>query len=140
MKVPGLRPSADKVGGIVYFGRMLDKIRLQAQNKLPIDYQKNLGTGFDGRCCRFLRVDYMALVNRVMKGGSDDEVLSWCFSQGRQPNAEEIEVWNGFMSRRGWNDEATETLERFKQERGFAHRADIRTMFEFHKADEEEEG
>ena len=139
MKVPGLRPSSDKVGGIVYFGRLLDKIRLQAQNKLPMDYQKNLGGGFDGRCVRFLKVDYMALVNRVLQGGTDEEILGWCFSQGRQPNAEEIEVWNGFMSKRGWNDEATETLEKFKQERGFAHRTDIRTMFEFHKADEEDE-
>jgi gluconokinase len=139
MKVPGLRPSSDKVGGIVYFGRMLDKIRLQAQNKLPADYQKNLGTGFDGRCVRFLHIDYMALVNRVVKGGTDEEILAWCFNQGRQPNAEEIEVWNGFLSKRGWNDEATEALDKMKRERGFADRADIRTLFEFHKADEADE-
>ncbi|MBI3805454.1 MAG: DUF5069 domain-containing protein [Nitrospirae bacterium] len=139
MRVPGLRPSSDKVGGLVYFGRMLDKIRLQAQNKLPLDYHKNLGTGFDGRCVRFLRIDYMTLVNRVMQGGTDEEILGWCFSQGRQPNAEEIEVWNGFMSKRGWNDEATEVLEKMKHDRGFADRADIRTMFEFHKADEEDD-
>lgn len=138
MKVPGLRSSFDRVGGIVYFGRMLDKIRLQAQNKLPPDYHKNLGAGFDGRCCRFLRVDYMALVNRGMKGGTDEEILSWCFQQGRQPNAEEIEVWNGFMMKRGWNDEASEALEKAKRDRGFADRTDIRTFFEFHKADEEE--
>lgn len=43
------------------------------------------------------------------------------------------------MSKRGWNDEATETLEKMKQERGFSRRADIRTIFEFHKADEEEQ-
>jgi gluconokinase len=139
MNVPGLRPSSDKVGGIVYFGRMLDKIRLQAQNKLPADYQKNLGTGFDGRCVRFLHIDYMALVNRVVKGGTDEEILAWCFNQGRQPNAEEIEVWNGFLSKRGWNDEATEALDKMKRERGFADRADIRTLFEFHKADEADE-
>ena len=42
MQVPGLRSSYDKVGGIVYFGRMLDKIRLNAADKLPKDY--NLGT------------------------------------------------------------------------------------------------
>lgn len=139
MKVPGLRPSSDKVGGIVYFGRMVDKIRLQAQNKLPTDYHKNLGTGFDGRCVRFLRIDYMSLVNRVLQGGTDEEILSWCFKQGRRPNEEEIEVWNGFLSKRGWNDDATETLEKMKRERGFAQRTDIRTMFEFHRADEEDE-
>lgn len=139
MKVPDLRPSSDKVGGLVYFGRMLDKIRLHAQNKLPTDYHKNLGIGFDGRCVRFLHVDYTALVNRVLQGGTDDEILSWCFQQGRRPNTEEIEIWNAFMSKRGWNDEATETLEKMKRERGFSHRSDIRTFFEFHQADEEEQ-
>jgi hypothetical protein len=69
MKVPGLRSSYEKVGGIVYFGRMLDKIRLHAQGKLPAGYHKNLGIGFDGRCVRFLRVDYQDLVKRVAQGG-----------------------------------------------------------------------
>jgi hypothetical protein len=38
MKVPGLRSSFEKVGGIVYFGRMLDKIRLHAAGRLPDGY------------------------------------------------------------------------------------------------------
>jgi len=42
MKVPGLRSAYDEVGGIVYFGRMLDKIRLKARGALPADY--NIGT------------------------------------------------------------------------------------------------
>ncbi len=41
MKVPGLRSSDQKVGGIVFFGRMLDKIRLHAVGQLPPGY--NLG-------------------------------------------------------------------------------------------------
>lgn len=46
------------MGGLVYFGRMLDKIRLLAEGSLPEDYHPNLGKGFDGACCRFLRVAY----------------------------------------------------------------------------------
>ena len=42
MKVPGLRSPYDKVGDIVYFGRMLDTIRWQASGRLPDGY--NLGT------------------------------------------------------------------------------------------------
>ena len=30
-------------GGMRYFGRMLDKIRLHACNELPEEYHKNLG-------------------------------------------------------------------------------------------------
>ena len=139
MKVPGLRSSYEKVGGIAYFGRMLDKIRLHAQGKLPKDYHENLGVGFDGRCVRFLHVDYPRLVERVLQGGADEEVLAWCFANGRQPVEEEIQVWNEFMAKRGWRDESSEGLEKMKQERGFAHRTDIQTFFDFHRADETEE-
>lgn len=137
MKIPGLRSSYEKVGGLVYFGRVLDKIRLHAQGKLPDDY--NLGTHMDSRCMRFLQMDYAQLVERTKQGGTDEEVLEWCFLKGRRPNEEEILVWNAFMSKRGWRDEASEGLAEEKRERGFAHRDDIQTFFDFHKADETED-
>ena len=33
--IPGLRSCYDKVGRLIYFGRMLDKIRLHAAAQLP---------------------------------------------------------------------------------------------------------
>jgi Domain of unknown function (DUF5069) len=137
MKVPGLRSSYEKVGGIVFFGRMLDKIRLHAQGKLPADY--NRGPGFDGRCVRFLHVDYDALAKRTLQGGTDEEILEWCFQNGRAPGEEDIFIWNGFMAKRGWRDDASEWLKQEKEKRGFAHRDDIQTAFDFHKADEAED-
>jgi gluconokinase len=137
MKIPGLRASSQKVGGLVFFGRVLDKIRLHAQGKLPADY--NRGTGMDGRCVRFLHVEYPRLVERALQGGTDEEILEWCFQHGRRPNYEEILVWNGFMSKRGWRDEASESLAEEKRKRGFAQRDDIQTFFDFHKADEDED-
>ena len=57
--IPGLRSPSAVVDGLVYFGRMLDKIRLHAAGQLPAAYQANLGDAqtyvLDGRCCRFLR-------------------------------------------------------------------------------------
>jgi hypothetical protein len=41
--IPGLRSCYDKVGRLIYFGRMLDKIRLHAAGQLPPDYVENLG-------------------------------------------------------------------------------------------------
>ena len=141
MRVPGLRSSYEKVGGIVYFGRMLDKIRLQAAGKLPEGY--NLGTQvwtwFDARCTRFLGVNYEALAQRALSGGTDEEILNWCFEHGRRPSEEEIEVWNEFMSKRGWRDSSSSALEEAKRNRGFGGRDDIQTAFEFHKADESDE-
>ena len=137
MKVPGLRLSSERVGGIVFFGRMLDKIRLQAKNALPADYKANRGGGSDGRVCRFLHVDYPALVERVLASGSDEEILAWCFEHGRKPSDEEIFVFNAFLTKQGWRDDTTTELEEMKQKWGFADRPDIQTFFEFHKADEE---
>lgn len=134
MKIRGLRHSAEQVGGIVFFGRMLDKIHLHTQDKLPADY--NRGMGFDGRVCRFLRIEYSALVERVLAGGNDEEILAWCFAHGRKPSEEEIFIFNAFLTKRGWSDDSSAELETMKRERGFADRADIRTFFDFHKADE----
>ena len=135
MKIPGLRHSSVQVGGIVFFGRMLDKIRLHAQGKLPSDYKR--GTGTDLRVCKFLHVEHPALAGRVLAGGSDDELLEWCFAHGRKPNEDEIFMFNAFLTKRGWRDNQTAELEQMKFKRGFAHRADIQTFFDFHKADEE---
>jgi len=139
MKVPGLRSDTQKVGGIVYFGRMLDKIRLNAAGRLPAGYFVGTAnrTHFDSRCTRFLRVDYQALVGRVLEGGSDDEILEWCFQHGHRPSEEEIEIWNGFMMKRGWRDAGSEELQEEKRLLGFADRDDIQTWFDLHAAEEE---
>ncbi|MEA3211862.1 MAG: hypothetical protein QOE70_4919 [Chthoniobacter sp.] len=136
MNVPHLRSPSAKVAGIHYVGRMFDKIRLHAADQLPTDYQANLGSGFDGRALSFLWIEYPALIERVKAGGTDEEILEWAFTQGRRPSAEEIEVWNDFMRKRGWNDESSAKLETRKRESGFEARADIATFFDYIDADE----
>jgi gluconokinase len=131
-----LRSPAEKVGGIVYFGRMLDKIRVHARGELPADYQPNMGKGFDGSCIKFLRVNYEDIVAQVKQGRGDEEVLQWCFENGYRPSEEEIFVWNEWMRKRGWNDEITPILARRKAEAGLRDRNDIQTMFAFIDADE----
>lgn len=129
----------DRVGGLVYFARMLDKIRLHAAGRLPEAYHKNLGIGFDGRCVRFLRVDYQALRGRVLQGGTDEELLQWCFDQGRRPNEEETLIWNSFMVKRGWKDEAdgsTQELDGYKAASGLSSRQDLLTFFDYYEVDE----
>lgn len=118
---------------------MLDKIRLYATGKLPPDYHANLSKAFDGRCCRFLRVDYAAVRERALQPGTDVEILEWCMTRGRRPNEEEILVWNSFMRKRGWRDEldgTTEELERYKAQSGLAHRDDLLTFFDYYDVDE----
>lgn len=125
---------------MIYFARMLDKIRKHARGELRPDFGENLGQGFDARCVDFLRVRYADLIARVLEGGTDEEVLRWCFAQGRELNATDILVWNDYLRKRGWNDAATETLERRKRESGLEQRADIQTMAEYFEYDEGRKG
>lgn len=122
--------------GMIYFARMLDKIRLHAAGRLREDFRDNLGSGLDGRCLNFLRVDYADLVNRTLRGGSDEEILRWCFEAGREANEGDIFVWNEFLKKVGWHDGVSEILVRRKRESGLADRDEIMTMVEYFEFDE----
>ncbi len=137
MKVPGIRSPHDKVGGIVYFGRMLDKIRLHQHGELHADLHANLGEGFDKSCVQFLGVPYAEIVEHVKGGTSDEEALAWCRAHGRRFSEQDAYVWNEFMRKRGWNDVASERLVQRKAESGLSSRDDIQTMFDYIDADEE---
>lgn len=137
--IPGLRSPSDKVGGIVYFGRMLDKIRLNAEGKLPEEWATMVGPGhagsFDSRCCGFLGISYEDILAETLKGGTDEEILEWAFANGRKPSVEEIEVWDGFMTKRGWRDAASQRVRERLKEIGLEPDT-VATMFEFIDLDE----
>jgi gluconokinase len=128
----------EMTGGMMYFPRMLDKIRLHGRGELGEDYQANLGNAraADGACSNFLRVKYGDLRDRVLAGGSDEEILAWCYEKGRRLNGGDLLVWNGFVSKLGWNDFATPALEEQKQKIGITHRTDIVTVPELIDLDE----
>ena len=136
---PDLVSAYDRVGGLVWVPRMLRKIRVNAQGKLPADYLPFLGKGFDGRCCRFLGIDYARVVERTLEGGTDEEILEWCFQNGNRPSADMIAVWNEYMIKRGWRDTdvpAPGRLPEHKEKSGLAARDDILTFFDFYEVDE----
>lgn len=122
----------EMTGGMMYFPRMLDKIRLHARGELGDDYQANLGQPrtADGTCSNFLRVKYGDLRDRVLAGGTDEEILEWCYESGRRLNEGDLVVWNGFLSKLGWNDFVTPRLEKQKEAIGVTHRTDIVTVSE----------
>jgi hypothetical protein len=72
----------------------------------------------------------------VLAGGTNEEILEWCFENGRRLNPNDLTVWNAFISKLGWNDFATTTLERLKQKYGVAQRKDIRTIADLIDFDE----
>ncbi len=137
--IPGLRSPHEMFGGIVYFGRMLDKIRLHSNGKLPDEWATMVGDShagsFDSRCCHFLGIAYADLTTETLKGGSDEELLAWAFAKGHKPDAEDIEVWNGFMTKRGWRDSASQRVRERLKEIGIEP-GTVETMFDFIDLDE----
>jgi len=130
MKNVGLRSPCDKVGGLVYFGRMLDQIRADFEGKLPPEYQMGLGKGLDEHCVNFLGISYSLVVHYVKAGLSDAAILQSCFAMGHRPSEAEVYMWNEFMIKRGWHDDASQTLKQLKREEGLTARSEIETIFQ----------
>jgi gluconokinase len=134
-----IRSPRDTIQGIMVLGRILDKIRLHARGQLPPGYHIGLIAGkrtFDDRICSLLGISFEQLTQRTLQGGSDDEILDWCFENGTRPTAEHIELFNGFMQKRGWRDPASTALEEQKADAGLGHRPDILTFFDLMDTEE----
>jgi hypothetical protein len=139
--IPGLRSPYVKVGRLVYFGRMLDKIRLHAAGRLPPEYVANLGDGkpgvFDTRCCIFLRVPFAEIQAKTLEGGSDESVLSWIDANAGRRSDDDCMVWNAFLMKRGWHDPAA-SVQRLRErikEAGLEGKP-IETFFDYIDFDE----
>ena len=125
------------IRGLVYFPRMLDKIRLKAAGKLTKAYEEFLGSNFDGRCLNLLGVTYDDVKKHVAAGETDEQILDWCLANGRKPTAEDIETWSGFMIKRGWRDDASpRVLIRLKESNLEHLDAQVATMFDYIEIDE----
>jgi hypothetical protein len=116
--------------GLLYFPRMVDKIRMHLGNELHEDYKENFGAPqtADSSLCNFLRIHHRDLIKRVEHGGTDEEILEWCFENGRRLNEGDVFVWNNFISKLGWRDRVTPRLEQRKQEAGIGNRQDIQCI------------
>ena len=74
---PPFRSPRERIGGLYYFGRMLDKIRCHLQEKLSEEYRPNFGVGLDGTFCGMLGVAHADLIERMRGSGSDEEILEF---------------------------------------------------------------
>lgn len=122
--------------GMIYFARMLDKVRKFEAGTLREDFHQNIGVSLDGRCCQFLRIDYIDLRERTLAGGSDEEILKWCMENGRHLDENDLQIWNAFVRKLGWNDRVSELLEERKRSSGLENKTAIQTMIEYFEYDE----
>lgn len=133
------RPCSDyvEIRGVVFFARMLSKIRLHQQGLLPSDYDMGVAnpTCFDARFCRFWNVDYEQIRVLTLAGKSDEAVFDEIF-EARILNPEHVLCWNSFITKRGWRDGVSGDLERLKIAEGMRGRTDVQTFVDFHDVDE----
>ena len=69
-------------------------------------------------------------------GGTDEEILDWCYTNGRRLNEGDLVVWNAYVSKLGWNDFASSVLDEAKQRTGTVDRTDLNTIAEWIDFDE----
>ena len=95
MKYP--RSPKALLGGIAHLGRFIDKIRLRDAGKIQ-DYNY-ITVGFDKYLVDFLQIDPKSFEQRVLAGGTDEELLAWVKVNSRKPSDQEIVEWSqGLLS------------------------------------------
>ncbi len=93
MKYP--RSPKALLGGIAHLGRLIDKIRLRNSGLIQ-DYNY-ITVGFDKHLIDFLQIDPKSFEQRVLAGGTDDELLAWVVTHGKPRTPEEIGQWNHIL-------------------------------------------
>jgi hypothetical protein len=90
-------PRSSKVllGGIAHLGRFIDKIRLRHAGQIQ-DYNY-MTVGFDQYLIEFLGIDAQAFEQRVLAGGTDDELLAWVQAHGLPNTPDRIEQWSRLL-------------------------------------------
>jgi hypothetical protein len=102
MKYP--RSPKALLGGIAHLGRFIDKIRLRHAGQIQ-DYNY-ITVGFDKHLVEFLGIDPKSFEQRVLAGGTDEELLGWVKANSRKPSDQEIAEWSQGLLSSGPKDDA----------------------------------
>jgi hypothetical protein len=92
------------LGGFAHLGRFIDKIRLRHEGKIQ-DYNY-ITVGFDKYLVDFLKIDPKSFEQRVLAGGTDEELLVWVKANSRKPSDQEIAHWSQGLLASGPKDDA----------------------------------
>ena len=92
------------LGGIAHLGRFIDKIRLRNEGKIQ-DYNY-ITVGFDRYLVDFLQFDPKAFEQRVLAGGTDEDLFAWVRANSRKPSEQEIAQWSQDLLSSGPKDDA----------------------------------
>lgn len=98
------------LGGVAHLGRFIDKIRLRNEGKIQ-DYNY-ITVGFDKYLVDFLQIDPKAFEQRVLAGGTDEDLLACVKANSRTLSDQEIAQWSqGLLSSGPENDAARQRFQ-----------------------------
>ena len=133
------RSPREKMGGWLYLGRFVDKIRLAEQGLLHADYQPNyLNKGFDAKWLETAGLEPEEFVNIVNNTVTDGEVVDWVRENVETDDATK-ELFNDSVANYGADEANADLRARLaqrKQEAGMGDRDDIQCFVDFIDADE----
>lgn len=89
---PYPRSPKEVLAGLCHMGRLIDKIRLRHAGHLQ-DYNY-LTTGFDKYLLDHLELKGEEFEQRVLRGGSDEEISAWVQENAKTLTEEEKAQWN----------------------------------------------
>jgi hypothetical protein len=92
------------LSGIAHLGRFIDKIRLRNVGQIQ-DYNY-ITAGFDKYLIDFLGIDAKSFEQRVLAGGTDEELRNWVMANGKPHSSEEIAQWSQGLLASGPKDDA----------------------------------
>jgi hypothetical protein len=93
---PPLRSPRETLGGYVILPRLIDKVRMHTQGKLPPEYIGNLfkpGTTLDGRLLTFTGLDAEELRRAILAAKTDEEILAWVEKHARPHTDDDKRRW-----------------------------------------------
>ena len=91
-----MRSPRETSGGYIILPRLIDKVHLHAQGKLPPEYVEQLlkpGLTLDGRFLAFTRLDAEKLQSAILAAQADEEVLAWVEQTAQPHTLEEKRKW-----------------------------------------------
>src|SRR3954471_13405170 len=129
------RSGRDLVGGVVFLGRTIDKMRAHL-NGTAGEY--NSHRGLSNRVFSLFGVTAEQFEQAVRENPTDEGVLQWLQEHGKRPSQQEIEAHNQAVLSAGPQDEQGIARLRANLERlGFGDRTDVKTHID---AEDLEEG
>ncbi len=125
---PGTYPRSgrEQVGGIVFLGRTIDKMRAFV-NGTQGEY--NSHRGLSSRVFNLFGVTPEQFEQAVRENPTDEGVLQWLQEHGKRPSQQEIEAHNQAVLTAGpQNDEGKARFRASLERLGFGDRTDVTTF------------